>query len=283
MPPRLAHAAVNAVRPFFNDGRVAQVAPVRQQVRVVRPYVELVPRRGPTVQLQKRHVSRTHHRVKCRGAQQLLQVGQSHVLHAHAFFVFENAARNIDGVSLTTQLVGQVRHRAFGAAQCAAQHAAVVPRHDAVPRVKQDGPTSFAFGTREIGGRFSRTQGGSSITWVEMDAPLGVIEILYNFVKRAGRHAAVLSQKPHVFVGQRDKLRQRNRFPVCQFMHGTNEFQEKPQIEKQVAQVPMAECALLLSENDFIHANPARAVTHPVRNNDHVIRQVKVGLVGLQK
>ena len=152
MPPRLAHAAVNVVRPFFKNGRVAQVAPVRQQVRVVRPHVELVPRRGPSVQLQKRHVARTHDRVKRRGAQQLRQIGQSHVLHTNAGVVFKHAARNVDGVSLTTQLFGQVRHCAFGAAQRAAQHAAVIPRHSAVPRVKQDGGASLALQTREIGG-----------------------------------------------------------------------------------------------------------------------------------
>ena len=58
---------------------------------------------------------------------------------------------------------------------------------------------------------------------------------------------------------------------------------EEPQVKKQVSQVPRAQRALLLRENDFVHANPARAVAHPIRHNDHVIRQKKVGLVRLQK
>ena len=58
---------------------------------------------------------------------------------------------------------------------------------------------------------------------------------------------------------------------------------EESQIEKQVFEVPHTQNALLLSENDFIHANPARAVTHAVRHNDHVIWHEEVGLVGLQK
>ena len=58
---------------------------------------------------------------------------------------------------------------------------------------------------------------------------------------------------------------------------------EEPQVKNQVSQVPCGERALLLRENDFIHANPARAVAHPIRHNDHIIRQKKVGLVRLQK
>ena len=58
---------------------------------------------------------------------------------------------------------------------------------------------------------------------------------------------------------------------------------EEPQVKKQVSQVPCAEDALLPRENEFVHANPARAVAHPIRHNDHVIRHEEVGLVGFQK
>ena len=58
---------------------------------------------------------------------------------------------------------------------------------------------------------------------------------------------------------------------------------EEPQVEKQVFEVPRVQNALLPRENEFVHANPARAVTHPIRHNDHVIRHEEVGLVGLQE
>ena len=60
-------------------------------------------------------------------------------------------------------------------------------------------------------------------------------------------------------------------------------FHKKAHVVKEVPQVPVPDHALLLAENDFVHANPARAVAHPVRHDDHVIRQKEVGLVGLHE
>ena len=77
-----------------------------------------------------------------------------------------------------------------------------------------------------------------------------------------------------IFIRLRDKCGPRVR------LHVPN---EKSQVENQVFEVPRAQYRMLLRENDFVHANPARAVAHPIRHNDHVIREKEVGLVGLKK
>ena len=58
---------------------------------------------------------------------------------------------------------------------------------------------------------------------------------------------------------------------------------EKSQVEHEIAEVPSTECAMLGFENRFVHANAALAISHAIRHNDHVIRNVEAGFVRFHK
>ena len=260
----MAHAAVNAFRPFFNDCVIRQIAAICQQAGVVRPDVEPVKRACRPVNLQKRNVPRANHRVESGVAQQFRQIVQWHVRHIGFGQKFgEHGPRNIHGVSLRAQFFGKMSHRLFGSAERGTFHLAVIPRGGAVSRKKQNVATGFkrAFGVyfffhiarirfRQRRGYFNR-----------------------KVIKRVGRNA-VVNHKLQVLVGQRRKCVQR--------LRGHMPY-KKSQVEYEIAQVPRTECAMLGFKNCFVHANAALAISHPIRHNDHVIRNKESGLVRFHK